>query len=225
MQKSKSIALVVAICVLALATAFLRPRSSAAPQDTPNYGSPKEKVRSDATKNTKAALASDEMFPRYNEDGALYRPNGFREWIFVGAAIGLSYSEHKAANDDQRFTNVYINPAAYEEYKKSGEFPDQTIFAMPVYTQSQKPAGLPRFQGAYEDKIVSLEVAVKDNTRFDNGWAYFDFSADDDPTETGAAFPQAKCFDCHADHASDDNVFVQFYPVLRRATELREASE
>jgi len=27
------------------------------------------------------------------------------------------------------------------------------------------------------------------------------------------------CFDCHAEHAADDNVFVQFYPILREAGE------
>ena len=32
-----------------------------------------------------------------------------------------------------------------------------------------------------------------------------------------AAFPDAACYDCHIKHADDDNVWVQFYPTLKRA--------
>ena len=30
------------------------------------------------------------------------------------------------------------------------------------------------------------------------------------------AFPNKACYDCHLEHADDDNVWVQFYPTLRR---------
>ena len=32
-----------------------------------------------------------------------------------------------------------------------------------------------------------------------------------------AAHPAASCFKCHSEHAAVDNVFLQFYPVLRDA--------
>ena len=31
--------------------------------------------------------------PRYNSDGALQLPGDYRQWIFVGSSLGLSYSQ------------------------------------------------------------------------------------------------------------------------------------
>jgi hypothetical protein len=31
--------------------------------------------------------------PVYDADGALRRPEGYQEWTFVGASLGLSYAE------------------------------------------------------------------------------------------------------------------------------------
>ena len=36
---------------------------------------------------------------------------------------------------------------------------------------------------------------------------------------TAKAFNKRVCFACHNEHAQDDNVFVQFYPVLRKVKE------
>jgi hypothetical protein len=55
---------------------------------------------------------------------------------------------------------------------------------------------------------------VKDRERFDTGWAYFDFGKD---ALRAVAFPRERCHDCHAAHGQADNVFVQFYPLLRQA--------
>jgi hypothetical protein len=56
-------------------------------------------------------------------------------------------------------------------------------------------------------------VAVKDRQQFPEGWAYFGFG--DGSRRTSTAFPRTNCFDCHRQNAKADNVFVQFYPVLR----------
>ena len=66
---------------------------------------------------------------------------------------------------------------------------------------------------------VAVEVAVKDGKQFDDAWSYFDFSPKKGRKElrkTAAPFATEKCYDCHLEHATVDNVFVQFYPVLRR---------
>lgn len=83
--------------------------------------------------------------------------------------------------------------------------------ALSIYEPSQEDK-LAR-QGFYSGDRSALEIALKDSERFAEGWAYFDFGAGDIPA--AIAFPTAKCYDCHAEHAADDNVFVQFYPVLR----------
>ena len=63
--------------------------------------------------------------------------------------------------------------------------------------------------------VIGLFIwaAVKDGERFPDGWAYFSFGDGSRPAAT--AFPRTQCFDCHRQHAASDNVFVQFYPVLR----------
>ena len=63
---------------------------------------------------------------------------------------------------------------------------------------------------------LSLSANVKNSRRPDGSktdWAYYDFPAGQ---LTAKAFLDKACYDCHLDHASDDNVWVQFYPVLRR---------
>ncbi len=173
-----------------------------------------------AENEKEVAARSAPDVPKYDEQGALEFPETFRRWIFVGAALGLSYSEHAPHPDEQQFTNVYITPAAYQHYELTGSFPEKTMLAMAVYRRQRKPPlGDLKLHGSYEGELVAVEVAVKDGDQFHDGWAYFDFSPEKGETKlrrTATAFPTKKCYDCHLEHAADDNVFVQFYPVLRR---------
>ncbi len=154
--------------------------------------------------------------PRFTSQNELIRPEGHREWIFVGASLGMSYDEEKVRRST--FHNIYLHPRAYREYQKTGRFPERTILAMEVLTP-QSQASINR-QGQFEDRPVALEVAVKDSSRFPEGWAYFDFSgrgkAAFPGNATATAFPKPACWSCHSQHAQTDNVFTQFYPVLRR---------
>ena len=162
--------------------------------------------------------------PVYTDDGALRRPLGFRDWVFVGASLGLSYDQEdekaEATKSDKApglFHNVYLQPEAYRHYQQTGEFPEKTMLVMTNYLPSQKDSVARG--GFYESRLVGLEVAVKDSEQFDDGWAYFNFSSPAGLLDEARAFPRKSCYDCHAEHASDDNVFVQFYPVLRRVKE------
>lgn len=148
--------------------------------------------------------------PVYDQEGLLLRPIGFEKWMFVGASLGLSYSEESERNEPGRFHNVYIQPEAYQHFLKTGEFPEKTMLAMSVYKPEQKVSI--NKEGFFEGKLVSLEVALKDHEHFDEGWAYFDF---DKSKEKATAFPKTRCFSCHNDHGAHDNVFIQFYPLLR----------
>ena len=67
--------------------------------------------------------------------------------------------------------------------------------------------------GLFSDEFHGLEFAVKDVGRFDEDWAYYGFSG---TADRASAFGRGSCHDCHAEHGEDDNVFVQYYPVLRR---------
>jgi hypothetical protein len=151
--------------------------------------------------------------PAYDEAGALLRPEGYRRWVYVGASLGLSYAEGPRGAAADTFHHVYLQPAAYEAYRRTGRFPDKTILMLELHEAAQKVA--PSRQGLFEGRRLGLEAAVKDAARFPEGWAYFSFG--DGSRRAAAPLPRSSCFDCHRQHAAADNVFVQFYPVLRDA--------
>ena len=161
-------------------------------------------------------LSAADLGPRFKADGELSQPQGYREWIFIGATLGMSYDENEATRKHPKFHNLYINPAAYHEYRRSGRFPEKTIIVMEVLTAVSQ-SSINR-QGHFEDRLLGVEAAVKDSSRFHEAWAYFSFTAEDGSRkETARAFPKQRCWSCHSEHAATDNVFTQFYPVLRQA--------
>lgn len=151
--------------------------------------------------------------PRFASDNQLIRPEGYREWIFIGASLGMGYKQSSGSGS---FHNLYLQPEAYRQFVTKGTFPDKTILVMEVLSAASK-ASINR-NGHFEDQFIGVEAAVKDEKRFPEKWAYFDFMG-----ENGQALAQAKpspkqdCWACHNKHAAVDNVFVQFYPVLRNA--------
>ena len=155
-------------------------------------------------------LSSPMAVPRYTEGGELLRPEGVDTWVFVGASVGLGYREGGDREGPGLIHSVQMQPEAYAHYARSGEFPEKTMFALTLYEPRQKES-IAR-QGYFSGDLVALELAVKDHDRFDEGWGYFDFQKGD----RAAAEPKTACHDCHAANGADDNVFVQFYPVLRR---------
>src|SRR6266567_1978254 len=73
-----------------------------------------------------AALSSEQkMFePRFSGDNQLARPEGYREWMFVGSNLNMGYVEGPAPTES-RFHNIYIQREAYREYAATGKFPGQ----------------------------------------------------------------------------------------------------
>ena len=151
--------------------------------------------------------------PSYLDGKELVQPEGYRKWVFVGASIGLSYSENNSnANPGPgRFDHIYIQPEAYAEYERTGRFPEKTMLVMEVHDPEQKVSI--NKQGYFEGKRVALEVAVKDRATFEDGWAYFDFG--NGAKKSARAFATERCYSCHKQHGASDNVFTQFYPALR----------
>jgi len=72
--------------------------------------------------------------PTYTADGDLVRPEDYRTWVFVGASLGLSYSEGADEREGPgAFTNVYIQPEAYRYFMETGKFPEGTMLPMEIY--------------------------------------------------------------------------------------------
>jgi hypothetical protein len=143
----------------------------------------------------------------------LLRPDGYREWVFVGSSLGLRYDEGEKQPDHLEFKNVYIDPVAYRAYKEKGVFPEGTVLILETATSAEKNE--PGLRGSFQKKFTGLAAAVKDTERFPDGWAYFSFS--DGPGKLRTKAQPAKtaaCYNCHRQKAAEDHVFTQYYPVL-----------
>ncbi|WP_430417458.1 cytochrome P460 family protein [Parasphingorhabdus sp.] len=169
--------------------------------------------------------SSEIVHASFNEDGSVNQPDGWREWVFVGAPLTPNALNGGEAPFPE-FHNVYIEPSAYAAYSATGEFPEGTQIAKELTTvrennnaengSSQEVSGVGYFQGEFS----GLELTVKDNQRFKDepgGWAYFSFGHSTPYGKTATAMPTDSCNACHAASADDDFVFTQFYPVLRDA--------
>ena len=154
--------------------------------------------------------------PHYDRNGALLRPSEPRNWRFVGTSYGLGYSKRTRPGADT-FKNIYMQQEAFDAFMARGEFPEQTMLAMLIFETAT--AESPRERGYFQGDMVAMEIAVKDTDRFETGWAYFDFGEAGDGARS-TPFPQdSGCNDCHAENGHD-NVFTQFYPELRRRSEV-----
>ncbi len=153
--------------------------------------------------------------PRYLNGTSLVRPMDYREWPFIGSALGLAY-EAKAASPDAppTFTNVFVNPSSHRAFMETGEWPSGTVFVL-EFRRSQTDAA-PNKGGRFQGELFGLEAEVKDS-RFSDGWAFFSFGRDTDLTEVAAPLSgdaAARCVRCHTEETAVERTFVQFYPTL-----------
>jgi hypothetical protein len=150
------------------------------------------------------------------KDGALERPVGYREWIYVGTPVTPNEMNNgKAAFPEHH--NVYIDPKSWGHWKKTGMFRDGTILIKELVSVGSKAAV--SGQGYFQGEFIGLEATIKSKKEFPNepgNWAYFSFSGKNHKTlsETATAFPKQSCNSCHQGAAADDFVFTQYYPVL-----------
>jgi hypothetical protein len=174
------------------------------------------------------AQAQSSDAPKYAPNGDLLVPTGFETWVFVGSNLGLAYDEEARGTSPavtrtapSRFHNVYINKEAYFHFRASREFPDPTILVMQVFSAADKETRGVLTKGVFNGERTGLSVAVKNSSRPDGSktvWAYYSFTDQSDQSKVRAsasAFPDQSCESCHRQHASKDNVWVQFYPTLR----------
>jgi hypothetical protein len=82
-------------------------------------------VQSDAEKKDKEDKKQSRFY-KFNEQGELERPEGYRLWIFVGTPVTPNSLNNGKAPFPE-FHNVYIDPKSYRHYSKTGEFPEGTI--------------------------------------------------------------------------------------------------
>ena len=145
---------------------------------------------------------------KYDDDHRLAIPADYREWVFLSSSLDLNYSDMSMAGRSV-LDNVFVNPEAYRAFVKSGTWPDKTILVKE--NRVAESAGTISKSGKFQTRVASMELHVKDTTRFRGGWAFFVSNG----RSPAVPIPlTANCYSCHAEHAAVDTTFVQFYPTL-----------
>jgi hypothetical protein len=157
---------------------------------------------------------------RYTDDGRLLLPEDYREWVFLGSGLGMTYGPLGAARGFlAQFDNVFVLPEAHRAFLETGRWPDGTVFLLEVrYAASH---GSINRDGHFQTDLSGLEAHVIDSRRFEERSRFFNF-----PVQGGKPGPSARalgrdagCFACHTKSAAVETTFVQFYPTLLEVAE------
>jgi len=158
--------------------------------------------------------------PEYTRTGDLVLPKGFHHWVFVGSPLTPNALNGGQANFPE-YHNVYIEPGSYEIYKRTGAFPEGTIFfkELQLTLPAEYPDGSrtePSGRGYFGGALNGADVTVKDSKRFADtgGWGYFNFNHHEPKAATASVKPKSECAFCHMAGAKKDEVWTQFYPIL-----------
>jgi hypothetical protein len=156
----------------------------------------------------------------YTESGDLKLPKNFEKWVYVGSPLTPNALNGGQANFPE-FHNVYIEPGAYEIYKKTNVFPEGTIFfkELQLTLPAQNPDGSrtePSGRGFFPGHLNGADVTVKDSKRYaaSGGWGYYNFNHHEPKAATAKLKAKDECAYCHIANAKKDEVWTQFYPRL-----------
>ena len=171
---------------------------------------------------TSTALVRQRYLPEYTKEGDLILPKNWREWVFVGSPLTPDALNNGKAGFPE-YHNVYIEPGSYEIYKKTGEFPEGTIFfkeLQRVLGPQQFPDGSrtePSGRGYFPGEFNGADVTVKDTKRYaptGSSWGYYNFNHHEPKAATAKVRPKSECAFCHIASAKKDEVWTQFYQLL-----------
>ena len=156
------------------------------------------------------AAADADLAPAYTPDGKLKFPARYREGIFLSSGLDMSYSASPSMAGHTMFDNVFVGPAPYREFMRTGTWPDRTMLVLEARGGTSK--GSINRKGTFQTgDVMAVEVHVKDTARFGGGWAFFGFQGQDPAQQIPTS---AECYSCHQKHGAVDTTMVQFYPTL-----------
>ena len=146
----------------------------------------------------------------FTADGKMEFPKDYRTWVYLSSGMDMAYVEG-GGGAMHAFDNVFVDPAAYAAFQKTGTWPDKTVMVLEV-RDAQAHASIDK-AGRSQGRRMAVEVHVKDTARFaeTGGWGFVGFNGE----KPGSVTPKtAACYACHQAHAAVDTTFVQFYPTL-----------
>src|SRR5208337_846881 len=79
-------------------------------------------------------ILSAQDAPQYTSDGQMRMPANYREWIFLSSGLAMTYGPAGQTNAEgnPRFDNVFVSPAAYKSFLKTGTWPDKTVMVLEI---------------------------------------------------------------------------------------------
>lgn len=148
-----------------------------------------------------SALASERHMTRSSvalSNKELLLPSNYRNWVVLApTAAGLPTQTHKNVA-----SKLYVEPASYEQFAKTGLWPNKTVIVMELLTGKAATKG--------ECGVMGLEAAVKDETGFPDPWSYYGIVYSHEKAEPKMA--QVGCVDCENPM---DAVLTMAFPTLR----------
>ncbi len=148
--------------------------------------------------------------PGFTADGQLRFPADYREWVFLAAGLDMSYTADTGRPGMSMFNNVFVNPAAYREFKQTGLWPNGTV--MVLENRGAEGAHSINKKGKTQTaEVMGVEVHARDPSRLKDGWGFYGF---DNKVSAKEIAHTASCYSCHEQHAAVDTTFVQYYPTL-----------
>lgn len=140
----------------------------------------------------------------YTADGKMVIPKDYRTWVYLSTGVDMAYLEGPPPSQ-HTFDSVFVDPAAYAAFQKTGTWPDKTVMILEV--RKGQSRGSINKAGVFQTDRVGVEAHVKDVARFKSGWSFFNGAGGVQPQDSG-------CNKCHEAHGAVDTTFVQFYPTL-----------
>ncbi len=139
----------------------------------------------------------------------LLLPANYRNWIAMSPTTpGLPAHQHSHLAG-----KLYVEPSSYEQFRKTGVWPNRTVIVLELLT------GKPVPKGACD--VMGLEAAMKDDSRFPDPWSYYGIVYDR-PTEAGSAkLAAADCKDCNQPL---DSMLAMAFPTLRAVINAKPAA-
>src|SRR5258707_10732553 len=130
------------------------------------------------------------MAQQYTKDGNFVLQKDYRQWVFLSSGLGMSYQDG-APGENPMFGNIFVNPVAYQDFLKTGTWPDKTILLIENRGSANK--GSINKNGRFQTSYMGVEAHVKDSAR--GGWAFYAIS---EGAKDGKRFPKtASCYSCH----------------------------
>ncbi len=159
--------------------------------------------------------------PKFNAKGELLQPQGFRQWVFIGAPFTPNALNGGKAGFPE-LHNVYVEPSVFNHYRETGKWPEGTMMVKELQLVQKgtfddgsrvEVSG----RGYFPAGVNGLDVSVKDSKRFaaTKNWGFFNFGHHAPPYEaTAPAAPADACAGCHIAAAHEDMVYINFYKAI-----------